>query len=165
MNLQVEVAGIFFCKVIEVGINDGFFNGKQIVNCEWMKRSTKKIKNTPNGIAGSSGYGLSWWMNSREGFSARGYGGQYILCYPERDLVIITTGGLFSNDFFNPDRILGNGILDALDDPVEDADAMKDCIALFTKKNKKNFITDTSNMIFFEKIYKFEDDSLFKLSE
>jgi len=40
-------------------------------------------------------YGLSWWLLEQAGeniFYARGLRGQYIICLPERDLVIVRTG-------------------------------------------------------------------------
>jgi CubicO group peptidase (beta-lactamase class C family) len=146
-------------------VNNGTVNDQQIVSSDWIRQSTEKILETRNGLAGSYGYGLSWWMNSREGYSARGYGGQFILCYPKHNLVIVTTGGLFGNDFYNPDTVLGNGILDSLNDPIEDQNAMERCYALFSEKDTKTFRVNPSNMIFLDKTYQFEDGSRFKLSE
>ena len=145
-------------------LNKGFLNGQQIVSQDWVERTTKKNMATPRGPAGNYGYGLSWWMNSQGGFSARGYGGQFILVYPKQKLIIVTTGGLFGSDFYYPDTILGTGILNALDDPVEDELALNACYEQFTQIRKRNYGINPKELPFLNKTVQYESDSIVKWS-
>ncbi len=111
---------------------EGKWGNRRIVSAKWIRYSTGKRIDTPPGVSGDDGYGLFWWMNSEKGFSARGFGGQYILVYPEEDLVVVTTGGLFRGDHLAPDLVLGNGILESLGRARSDPEAMRSCGELFS---------------------------------
>ena len=55
----------------------------------WIKQSTHAISQTNMGAKYPAGYGLSWWVDSHDSFSARGAGGHVLAIYPEQDLVIV----------------------------------------------------------------------------
>ncbi len=95
-------------------LRNGCWNGKQLVSESWIKEATTKHVDTPNAIAGRDGYGYQWWMNSFGGYSARGYGGQYIFVIPEEDLVVVFTSSLQGSDFFVPESLTKNYILTAV---------------------------------------------------
>lgn len=77
-------------------LNRGEWNGQQIIPEDWVEEST-----TSYSAAGSAGgYGYMWWVavggqhvptvTLPDGsYSARGYGGHYVLVIPEYDLVIV----------------------------------------------------------------------------
>ena len=75
-------------------LNDGVWNGKQIIPSNWVKESTtSKIQ-----INSDEGYGYFWWtkkFNSNgstiETYYAWGYGGQYIFVVPSLNLVVSMT--------------------------------------------------------------------------
>ncbi|TFG76623.1 MAG: class C beta-lactamase-related serine hydrolase [Flavobacteriales bacterium] len=74
-------------------LNDGNWNGQQIISASWIKKAVEP--SVPN-----NNYGFMWWMNQEgsehwEGLSeniyyAAGFGGNFIVIDPERDLVVVT---------------------------------------------------------------------------
>ena len=77
-------------------LRNGMWEGERIISEEWIRESTTSYSNA--GSAG--GYGYMWWVavNGRHlpgvilndgAYSARGYGGHYILIVPDMDVVIV----------------------------------------------------------------------------
>lgn len=77
-------------------LNNGIWNGNQIISKEWIKESTTSYSDA----GGNGGYGYMWWIEvdgrhipglkmTNGTYSARGYNGHYILIIPEMDLVIV----------------------------------------------------------------------------
>ena len=86
-------------KIGQLILNDGKWNGDQIISEKWVKESTTmKTK-----ISGND-YAYLWWnipfkLNERLTVSktASGNGGQYIIIIPEIDMVAIFTGGAYNS--------------------------------------------------------------------
>lgn len=86
-----------------VYLNEGMWNGNQIVPPHWVRESTTpKIYPTP-----TLGYGYFWWTKEFswkgkpvKSFFAWGYGGQYIFVVPDAELVVVMSG---SNWTTNPE--------------------------------------------------------------
>ncbi len=82
-------------------LNNGNWNGEQIISPKWIKESTtEKIK-----PRASLGYGYFWWTKDFEwngrkvsSYFAWGYGGQYIFVLPEIQLVIVMSGSNWGTD-------------------------------------------------------------------
>ncbi len=80
-------------KFGQLFLNDGQWNGKQIISRKWIKYSTKKhalatIKNK------KLPYGLHWWPAKIKNFKcykAVGAGGQFIMVIPSLKLVTVIT--------------------------------------------------------------------------
>ncbi len=144
---------------------DGKWIDKQIIPVRWVKESTSLQADSPDGLGGKNGYGYQWWMNSTEGFSARGFGGQYILVVPEKDLVIVTTGGLFRYDYFSPDTILGKGVLESIGKPDSNGQAMADVAKLLNMPPSPVPTTVNPDKSFFGKRYLFSDGSALTLND
>jgi CubicO group peptidase (beta-lactamase class C family) len=74
-------------------LNDGVYNGNQIVSKEWVDLSRE---NKTNQLA-FDGYGSLWWKQSFLGdietYFADGNGGQHIFVVPSKEMVIVFTGG------------------------------------------------------------------------
>jgi len=85
---------------------NGLINGSQIVPSEWVINSTTDYSNgaiehdvaMTGGLESDfykgTGYGYQWWLKEMRGYrsySARGLGGQFIFCFPELDMVVVTT--------------------------------------------------------------------------
>jgi CubicO group peptidase (beta-lactamase class C family) len=91
-------------------LNNGLWDGKQIVPAEWTADSTTKhIDADPL----SDGYGYQWWVDKNGYYMALGYGGQYIIVKPDLNLVVVFTSGLVPNDFFTPETLFNSFILPA----------------------------------------------------
>lgn len=83
-------------------LNNGVFDGQQIVSQDWITESTSV--QTKTHIEGDN-YGYQWWritLNSSENsYStvwANGWGSQFIYIVPELKVVIVTTGYNYEND-------------------------------------------------------------------
>ncbi|UCD09465.1 MAG: serine hydrolase [Dehalococcoidales bacterium] len=90
-------------KIGYLYLNNGCWEGKQLISEEWIKNSTQAHVDfgEDRGYYGTQekgyGYGYQWWIMP-EYFSAVGHGGQYIIVSPEKNLVIVLTGGGGSTD-------------------------------------------------------------------
>ena len=107
--------GLFLrpADLLKLGIlylQGGLWEGKRILSRAWIEESTAKSVDSPGGLAGESGYGMQWWMNSSGGYSARGFGGQYLFVLPEEEAVVVFNASLES-DFFLPERIVAESII------------------------------------------------------
>lgn len=72
-------------------LNKGMWENYQIVPKEWVEESTKNYFDDFSDST-YSGYGYWWWLKEDESFHARGFGGQIISVYPDRDMVVVFTG-------------------------------------------------------------------------
>ena len=75
-------------------LDDGRYEGRQIVPADWIERSWRPRFRSPwNGM----GYGHLWWVSDwggEEVFSAWGYGGQFLVVVPRLDLTFVATSSL-----------------------------------------------------------------------
>lgn len=108
-------------KFGELYRNKGKWHEEQILPSSWIDDSTKKYYDTPVGPSSMSGYGYQWWMNPFGGYSARGFGGQFLYVVPESDLVVVFLGSMYST-FFEPDRLMADYILPSIKskEPIEE---------------------------------------------
>ncbi len=88
-------------------LKKGKWGANQIVPEKWVQESTRKHIGFP--YDQGSGYGYQWWTTS--GYSARGLGGQYIIVFPESNLVVVFTSGLRGMDYPLPFSFTTNYIL------------------------------------------------------
>lgn len=85
INLTLRDMAIFGL----IYLNDGFYNGKQIVPKEWVRESTSPF--SKENVFAENKYGYLWWIShygSLNCYSAVGDGGNIISCIPEKDLVV-----------------------------------------------------------------------------
>lgn len=80
-------------KLGELYLNNGNWNGEQIISEQWVKDS---ITLQFDRSSGSADYGYQWWVrtfgeNAYPAYFAQGHYGQYIFVVPDLDLVVAIT--------------------------------------------------------------------------
>jgi CubicO group peptidase (beta-lactamase class C family) len=86
-------------KIGQLYLNDGTWNGHQIISTEWIKESV-----TPRIDAGEGfQYGYQWWLlphgePARLAWVARGMGGQRMVVVPEDQLIVVSTAWHILNE-------------------------------------------------------------------
>tara|TARA_Y100000589_G_C27136983_1_gene623000 strand:- start:234 stop:1397 length:1164 start_codon:yes stop_codon:yes gene_type:complete len=88
-----------FAKIGKLYMNYGNMYGEQIVDSSYVIQSINPI-NVPNvGGENTDYYGYSWWITNYKGskvFYMRGILGQYVICVPDKELIITRLGQLRS---------------------------------------------------------------------
>jgi hypothetical protein len=75
-------------------MNQGAYEGKQIVSREYMKAATSRQIENAVGRSESEmrhGYGYQFWCLKDGGFAGYGMGGQFMFCMPKHDIILCTT--------------------------------------------------------------------------
>ncbi len=93
---NVRLLPLDMAKLGLLWLQDGAWDGRQIVSQSWVRSSVK-----PYFQAGDEGYGYGWWISSYEGspvYNAVGVGGQHIAIDRRLNIVLVTTGGGFEFD-------------------------------------------------------------------
>jgi len=92
-------------------LNNGTWDGQQIVPSEWVAKSTESLALGWGGW----GYGYQWWIHpTARIYEARGYMGQYIIVVPDYDMVVVFTASILAGP--NPEELLYDFILPAVAD-------------------------------------------------
>jgi CubicO group peptidase (beta-lactamase class C family) len=81
-------------KIGKLYLNNGVFDGTQIVSKEWITKATTFKISTHNIEPFGPEYGYFWWIgikNNHKYFFANGYGGQFIVVVPDIELVVVAT--------------------------------------------------------------------------
>ena len=108
-------------KFGQLFVDGGKWNGMQIISEDWVEASVQRhVSLSWNRTAG---YGYQWWLDDFRfdghpiaSWSTRGYGGQYIFCVPELNLVVTFTGQNYGNDASqDPFFLVQNFILAAIE--------------------------------------------------
>jgi CubicO group peptidase (beta-lactamase class C family) len=79
-------------------LNDGMWDGTQVVSSTWVQDASKPGSRTG---AGDDDYGYGWWISS-DSVNATGRGGQSVRIIPSLDAIVVTTGGGFEYDLIAP---------------------------------------------------------------
>ena len=77
-------------------LNQGVWDGKQVVSSAWVADSIKVHNN-----GGMDDYGYGWWV-SEDSFYAFGRGGQNVKVYPEYNAIVVTTASNIDYDQISP---------------------------------------------------------------
>ena len=92
-------------KIGALYLNNGNWNGEQIISWEWVEKSSTVYKNNvginlPIEDSGLNGYGYTWWISELnyhgeplKMYRANGWGGQTIMVLPELEMVVVFTSG------------------------------------------------------------------------
>ncbi len=89
-HLRVKTEDL--AKFGQLYLQKGQWNGKQILNKEWVEAaSSKQISSGNNNSSWGYGYGYQFWLNPPGGYRADGAFGQYTMIFPEKDAVVVIT--------------------------------------------------------------------------
>lgn len=91
MESGINGRAIDFAKFGSLYLNEGTWQGQQVVPRTWVEESTRVQVVTPFGV----GYGYFWWVGKDGHYAARGNHGQFIFVAPDRGLVIVRFGTRF----------------------------------------------------------------------
>ena len=80
-------------KIGQLYLNNGVWEGEQVIPQEWVQDSTTVQFDRSSG---SADYGYQWWVrtfgdNNYHAYFAQGHYGQYIFVVPELELVVVMT--------------------------------------------------------------------------
>ena len=94
-------------KMGQLFLQKGEWNGKQLISADWLAEMGKyQVPSSPSGTRYEmleevglnkdnnewvQGYGYQMWVCRHGAFRADGYAGQYIMIFPERDIVLVLT--------------------------------------------------------------------------
>jgi CubicO group peptidase (beta-lactamase class C family) len=90
-------------------LSNGMWNGRQVVSQDWVRASTR--------VHAGGGYGYQWWIEKeKEMYYAWGFGGQFVLVYPQLDLlaVILSDGRTHYRKNADPKELVQRWIAAAL---------------------------------------------------
>ena len=81
-------------------LNNGAWDGRQIVPQEWVEQSTRIQAETGSG----DNYGYGWWVYPGEpaSYGAYGRGGQYLRIAPDLNLMVVAVGSGYEWDQIEP---------------------------------------------------------------
>ncbi len=83
-------------------LNNGRWDGKQIVSEDWVKQSVAPHVPMPFTVEGGRlYYGLTWWLypvGGKFAWMATGLGGQNLMVFPQQNLIVVFTGWDLSNE-------------------------------------------------------------------
>ena len=85
-----------FARIGELYLDSGKWNGQQLISAQYIANSTTPADLLVNGEKNTQ-YGYAWWTipeyRGHRIFYARGILGQYIICIPDKKLVVVRLGG------------------------------------------------------------------------
>lgn len=82
-------------------INNGRWNKRQIIPRNWVRRSVIPRTLSKMQVNPGAHYAYHWWVIKDTAYSAQGYGGQFLIVFPEKNLIIVSTGNIdyrYGND-------------------------------------------------------------------
>jgi len=106
----LRITGRDFLKFGQLLLDDGVWNGRRLVDSGWSDAALKIRHDLGGERFGSYGYG--WWLIDYElegrvfkGFYAGGNGGNFIIGFPELELVIVFLGSNYNQAVMNVTKL------------------------------------------------------------
>jgi CubicO group peptidase (beta-lactamase class C family) len=90
-------------------LQGGSWQGRRIVPAEWVRNAVASHVS----VSESQGYGYQWWVESKGGYAAQGFGGQTLWVVPELQLIVVTTAGAPGEDATLPRTLMELFVLPA----------------------------------------------------
>lgn len=98
-----------FARLGKLYLNKGNWNGTQLIDTSFVDKATSSADLLDKDGFKNTNYGYQFWIAERGGyqvFYARGLWGQYVICIPELDMVVVRLGRKFAeclDDGHHPD--------------------------------------------------------------
>ena len=104
-GLTFASGGLYFkarelCKIGQLFLNEGQFEGKQIITTDWISTSQHEHIVSNGDIFPNTSYGYQWWIThftvngvSHKCFFAAGWGEQFMFIIPDLDMIIEFNSG------------------------------------------------------------------------
>ena len=98
-----------FARLGKFYLNNGKWNGVQLIDSTFAKEATTTANLLNENGSPNRSYGYHFWLAERKGFEifyARGLWGQYVICIPELEMIIVRLGrkyGPYLDDGHNYD--------------------------------------------------------------
>ena len=89
-----------FARLGKLYMHNGNWNGLQIIDSSYAKEATSVAGLLDEKGNKNVNYGYQFWLAERQGLSvyyARGVLGQYVICIPEKDMIVVRLGRKFGN--------------------------------------------------------------------
>jgi CubicO group peptidase (beta-lactamase class C family) len=117
-----------FLRIGQLVLRNGIWGGTQVIPEAWLTQAlypSVSLDVAPD-IGFRTDYGFLWWLPSvmhpesqtvLRPYGAAGWGGQYLIVYPEQEIVVVMTGGNYEtedasaqwhNDYFLPAIVVGS---------------------------------------------------------
>ena len=128
-NGQIHASGgLYFkarelCKIGLLFLNDGQWEGSQIITPDWIDKSQYKQVSSNANFFPNSGYGYYWWLTnftakgvSHKCFFAAGWGDQYMFIIPTLNMIVeFNSGNYNGTSNISPFDLMNNYILKAIE--------------------------------------------------
>jgi len=85
-----------FARLGKLYMNQGNWNGTQLLDSNYVKEATSVSNLLDEDENKNVNYGYQFWIANRKGldvYYTRGLWGQYVICMPEKDMIIVRLGG------------------------------------------------------------------------
>jgi len=89
-----------FARLGKLYMHQGNWNGVQILDSSYVKTATSVADLLDEKGNNNVNYGYQFWLAERQGLSvycARGLLGQYVICIPEKNMIVVRLGRKFGN--------------------------------------------------------------------
>ena len=89
-----------FARLGKLYMHNGNWNGIQILDSSYVKEATLFTDLLDENGNNNVNYGYQFWLAERQGLSifyARGLLGQYVICIPEKNMIVVRLGRKFGN--------------------------------------------------------------------
>jgi CubicO group peptidase (beta-lactamase class C family) len=84
-----------FARLGKLYMNQGNWNGTQLLDSNYVKEATSVSNLLDEDENKNVNYGYQFWIANRKGldvYYTRGLWGQYVICIPEKDMIIVRLG-------------------------------------------------------------------------
>ena len=129
-------------------LNGGRWDGELIVSKKWTEQATAIQTDAHGSFNPTWNYGYQWWLEpAGQSYSAQGYGGQYLVVYPDHDAILVTNSNLDYRKISAFSSLIGQALPNARvsKDPLPEnepaAQALRDACAALQLPPEEKMVT------------------------